>query len=798
MDRSSASRAFDDLMDSFDAQACYDSTSIDGISNNANVQLQSRDPDAMIIDIDPPSLPPQLTPPRPRRPRRIESEAMDIDFTRPSLLFPSHLPFTAPALVRPRQVDSEDMQIDQEPQASTSAVTIPSPPPQARISNASSAIDFSSTTFGFGFDLPLSPSPLNEFAVRRQGAGPSRTPRRTGGAPASTTILNSRHVPSPYATSRPTPRHLPARSSPTTGVERARRATAPNPMTAYQLSLQPGTWEQQDFRLKMGFKFPRAIEKEVPPQWLKWGPPAAFYEGETMDVGFDLKVFNKNGLQSDILDSVQIGFTSLLELFDDNGQSIGSRIIFDMALPTNAVKEWKAEHTRRNLQQRNERPHEPERLPHGTYTWRFSLKVGHNSARMNHVLIPSHKTAHYKISHKVSVALISSRPAAAQGYPAIISCTELDYHILPCMAPDTRSPRLAKIEHRMPAATKRQANVMRDRRWNHFTISPQLETLTFSPAGRSKVPINLKIEFSSGDPHDIFIRLSLVKRVYMRRNRTTSLEEEMMDIVEPAIPTGDVEQQEQGWVDHMKEETEVVSRWTWMNLQRKNLYDSYTTSFKDIWLPFVPDVAPWTWTHGYTTRLDLEPHHVPSKAVGASSWFSPSFQSATLLDADYSEHTHCSTRFFLLITAGFASQPLQTIFENISYLNPDIHIPKAFEWTDACAPTLSNINGASLTDPFSPIPPNPKVPSYHTRPSFPGEMRTTQQELLISSVSEPNLAVVVDRMPDSARRQQDEFLTLGEDEDLWRRPPPDYQTALRSEPQNEVVPVARAIEVRQE
>lgn len=540
---------------------------------------------------------------------------------------------------------------------------------------------------------------------------------------------------------------------------------------------------------------------------------------------------------------MMLGVTGILEILDaeksrKSGKQVvkSSRMIADFATDlTNGLKIWRRDaapivkeklriereyRTHYNVPTEDlEDPSWDEMLAPGTFMLPLSMKIP-----CSEKLPPSFESSHFRIRYTMSLAIFGSR-FMPDGKPEILHVHSVPFHILPSTLPtpppqipilthDTRKAGfLAGISRALSLGGPAQAGLSTGRSSSDKTcthlVCPSIPTTTFSPG--SVVPVTLRIADCPTEPTDLYVRLSLIRKVYVRDSQYEATNEW-------GLPD------EMFLEEFCKEEEEVVSRWGYVPYSIRADQGATPGSkaqviISDITLP-IGGAGMSEWQHGYSTHLDLGPAPAPTMKHGECSWFSPALSERQPVKADYERYVHASTRHFISIEVGFASSELSDTLYEISESIPEMDIPAPNTFSAPCPPTLSALSGLSINNPF------PVAASCRTKrsqsspfqhapqlPSFPGKLKEILIPITIGSVAEPQMSCIVNRLNEAAQasiipptpsrpqraataeesaeraaRDLDEseverFERVGSDgEEAWILAPPCYKAALAAVP----------------
>ncbi|KAM0793165.1 hypothetical protein ACM66B_000639 [Microbotryomycetes sp. NB124-2] len=603
-------------------------------------------------------------------------------------------------------------------------------------------------------------------------------------------------------------------------------------------------WCSTDFSLKLMFTQPAsagASQLSSPDAGDDHSLPPAFFPAARISFAPRLRISNPAGLPYSSLGGMHLGVTGMCEALNPDGTVRTKRMIADFCIDlTSGLGIWKrdAETARRRNGHAPEQPGH-ERLPAGTYVLPLKMKIPDSDR-----LPPSFADKNFRIHYTMSIAIFSAAKGVT-GLPRRLKVFSLPFDILPATLPTTppelpsltyehKKGMLASLVHSFPfSGTKLETG--------YHIVMPSLPTSHFSPGSHASVPVSLRIVDRPLEPTDLYIRLAIVRRVYVRESTSHSLtvavEKEWG--LAPGQSLSSVGCPEDAALEPWcTEEEEVVSRWGWIPYASRPGAEPTEQSevvIRDVALPLSGTSAAG-WTHGYSATLDLEPTTVPGQNHGDCSWFSPAFRHRAPVEKEYAKHLHVSTRFFLAIEVGFATPQLGDVLRKLGSCSPDMDIPMPNTFTTPSSPRASTVSGLSVTNPFH-VPCNSATRNAASAAvpaspcTFPGTMRELMIPLTIGSVAEPTtnrigpLASVATRSSSSggsadesqgyndeatvsqdeseARRRRaerdarqdrgearstsrvDEFLNDGDDgacERAWLCAPPAYEDALKTVP----------------
>lgn len=407
----------------------------------------------------------------------------------------------------------------------------------------------------------------------------------------------------------------------------------------------------------------------------------------------------------------------------------------------------------------------------------------------------------------MSIALFSTMQSA-NGTPRRLKVFSIPFHVLPSTLPSP-APELPVLTHDHKKGVF--ASLMkslsfssspRQTETGYHIVYPSLPTSHFSPGAHASIPVSLRIVDRPLEPTDLYIRLAIVRKTYVRESSSMSLANAIED--EWGLGTG-VSLAAMGYPEEVivepwcKEEEEIVSRWGWVPYSARPGADPTQKAevvINDIALPLIGSNGIG-WDHGYSTALDLEPTSTPTLTHGECSWFSPSFRNRPPISKEYSKHVHVSSRFFLSVEVGFASPQLRETLSALGDESPDLELPQPNTFTRPTTPRTSAYSGQSLSNPFH-------VPSARSRQSaatpasslpFPGKLRELFIPITIGSVAEPGLACFSQERSEaentSRRQEREQREERGEDvrsaegegpEGAWLCAPPKYEEAVKVAP----------------
>ncbi|GAA5870140.1 hypothetical protein JCM16303_001905 [Sporobolomyces ruberrimus] len=592
--------------------------------------------------------------------------------------------------------------------------------------------------------------------------------------------------------------------------------TPPKPTLTRTISQTPTSndpWAGAEFSLKLLFTSGNSSSSPsshcASPDEADQTLPPAFFPSQRISFSPRLRITSANGLAFSSLGGMHLGVTGMCETLDSDGQVKSKRMIADFCIDlSSGLKIWKrdADNARKAAAHRAGRVDDVEdnetRLPPGTYVLPLSMKVP-NSER----LPPSFECAQFRISYTMSIALFSTMQSA-NGTPRRLKVFSIPFHVLPSTLPSP-APELPVLTHDHKKGVF--ASLMkslsfssspRQTETGYHIVYPSLPTSHFSPGAHASIPVSLRIVDRPLEPTDLYIRLAIVRKTYVRESSSMSLANAIED--EWGLGTG-VSLAAMGYPEEVivepwcKEEEEIVSRWGWVPYSARPGADPTQKAevvINDIALPLIGSNGIG-WDHGYSTALDLEPTSTPTLTHGECSWFSPSFRNRPPISKEYSKHVHVSSRFFLSVEVGFASPQLRETLSALGDESPDLELPQPNTFTRPTTPRTSAYSGQSLSNPFH-------VPSARSRQSaatpasslpFPGKLRELFIPITIGSVAEPGLACFSQERSEaentSRRQEREQREERGEDvrsaegegpEGAWLCAPPKYEEAVKVAP----------------
>ncbi|BGP44900.1 hypothetical protein JCM10450v2_000715 [Rhodotorula kratochvilovae] len=687
----------------------------------------------------------------------------------------------AAALARPRTVEPWAERDDlAECPSSPSSCGSPSLP-NSPFSDATSCAMTPSSSAG-SFCLPPPAHHLPSFAS-------ASTLAHSASAPALSTVLPPPPPPKPVA-------------------------TIPRTVSAPTLPVSNDPWHGADFSLKLLFtsgNVPVANSHSPTSEEPEHTLPPAFFPSQRISFSPRLRIASAAGLAFSSLGGMHLGVTGMCETLDGDGNVKSKRMIADFCIDlSSGLRIWKrdAETARKAAAQRLGRVDLEDdgdtRLPPGTYVLPLSMKVP-NSDR----LPPSFECAQFRISYTMSIALFSALKNS-NGTPRRLKVFSVPFHVLPSTLP-APAPELPVLTHEYRKgvfASLMQTLTLsspKPHETGFHIVYPSLPTSHFSPGAHASIPVSLRIVDRPLEPTDLYIRLALVRKTYVRESPQGSLAQAIEDEwgLGAGVSLAALGYPEEVIVDPWcKEEEEIVSRWGWVPYSSRPGADPSEKAevvIKDISLPLC-GADGRGWNHGYSTSLDLEPTSVPTSTHGECSWFSPAFRARPPVAKEYGKHVHVSTRFFLSIEVGFASPALRDTLAALQAQSPDLELPRANAFTAPASPRTSVFSGQSTSNPFfvpstrSPrrVPPGAEATPAGALP-FPGKLRELFIPITVGSVAEPGLACLVATEGETAQRRQEREAReeRGEDasavhgegpEGAWMCAPPRYEDALRSAP----------------
>ncbi|TNY21096.1 Proteophosphoglycan ppg4 [Rhodotorula diobovata] len=698
----------------------------------------------------------------------------------------------AAALARPRTVEpwAERDDLAECPLSPSSCGTSSPFPslPNSPFSDATScAMTPSSSAGSFCLPPPAAHPPIPSFASS------GSTLAHSSSAPALSTILPPRPPPKPPVAAPLLPR------------------TVSVPSLGPVVSTDP--WHGVDFSLKLLFTAGNAPTpnshtapaSDEPEHTL----PPAFFPSQRISFSPRLRIASQAGLAFSSLGGMHLGVTGMCETLDGEGNVKSKRMIADFCIDlSSGLRIWKrdADTARKAAAQKLGRVDLEDdgetRLPPGTYVLPLSMKVP-NSDR----LPPSFECAQFRISYTMSIALFSA-VKNANGTPRRLKVFSVPFHVLPSTLP-APAPELPVLTHEYRKgvfASLMQTLTLSSPKPNdtgYHIVHPSLPTSHFSPGAHASIPVSLRIVDRPLEPTDLYIRLALVRKTYVRESSQGSLAQAIEDEwgLGPGASLAALGYPEEVIVEPWcKEEEEIVSRWGWIPYSSRPGADPTEKAevvIRDIALP-LHGADGRGWTHGYSTSLDLEPTSVPSTTHGECSWFSPAFRGRPPVAKEYGKHVHVSTRFFLSIEVGFATPALRDTLDALHSQSPDLELPRPNAFTAPASPRASVYSGQSTSNPFH-VPASRSRPAAGSMPTpagalpFPGKLRELLIPVTIGSVAEPGLACLSGEGGETAQRRQEREAReeRGEDaralhgegpEGAWLCAPPVYEEALRTAP----------------
>ncbi|GAA5950375.1 hypothetical protein JCM3765_004524 [Sporobolomyces pararoseus] len=590
--------------------------------------------------------------------------------------------------------------------------------------------------------------------------------------------------------------------------------TPSKPTSTRTISQTPSSndpWAGTDFSLKLLFTSGNSSSSSNshPQDEGEQTLPPAFFPSQRISFSPRLRITSANGLAFSSLGGMHLGVTGMCETLDTDGSVKSKRMIADFCIDlSSGLKIWKrdADNARKAAAQRAGRVDDVDetetRLPPGTYVLPLSMKVP-NSER----LPPSFECPQFRISYTMSIALFSTMQSA-NGTPRRLKVFSIPFHVLPSTLPSP-APELPVLTHDHKKGVF--ASLMkslsfssspRQTETGYHIVYPSLPTSHFSPGSHASIPVSLRIVDRPLEPTDLYIRLAIVRKTYVRESSSMSLASAIEE--EWGLGTG-VSLSAMGYPEEVivepwcKEEEEIVSRWGWVPYSARPGADPTQKAevvINDIALPLIGSNG-MGWDHGYSTALDLEPTSTPSLTHGECSWFSPSFRNRPPISKEYSKHVHVSSRFFLSVEVGFASPQLRETLSALGQESPDLELPQPNTFTRPTSPRTSAYSGASISNPFH-VPSARSRHSAATPPSslpFPGKLRELFIPITIGSVAEPGLACFTQERTEaenaSRRQEREQREERGEDvrsaegegpEGAWLCAPPQYEEAVKVAP----------------
>ncbi|GAA5980183.1 hypothetical protein JCM10908_001565 [Rhodotorula pacifica] len=588
-----------------------------------------------------------------------------------------------------------------------------------------------------------------------------------------------------------------------------REPTLPRAVSTPALPPSPPAdpWQGVDFSLKLLFTPSATGGGRASPngdESLESTLPPAFFPSQRISFSPRLRIASAAGLPFSSLGGMHLGVTGMCEILDEQGAVRSQRMIADFCIDlTSGLRVWRRDAEAAARQSRTATKDEDVRLPPGTYVLPLSMKVP-NSDR----LPPSYECAQFRITYTMSIALFSAA-TNSNGTPRRLKVFSVPFHVLPSTLP-APAPELPSLTHDHKKGVFE--SLMRSLSFSSpklhetgfHTVIPSLPTSHYSPGASAAVPVSLRIVDRPLEPTDLYVRLAIVRKVYVRQSARVGLERAIEERwgLEEGVPISTLGYPEEMLVEPWcVEEEEIVSRWGWIPYSARpgaNPEEENEIQLDDIMLPLC-GADGRGWTHGYSSSLDLEPSAIPATTHGDCSWFSPAFRTRAPVASEYGQHVHVSSRFYLSVEIGFAPPTLGETLEQLHRQTPDLAIPRPFEFTTPSTPTTSVYSGLSTSNPFF-VPSTRATPVQATTPAsplaFPGKLRELLIPITIGSVAEPGLACLGGAVTSSAesearRRDREAREERGEDaravhgegeEGAWLCAPPDYAAALESAP----------------
>ncbi|KAM0752183.1 hypothetical protein T439DRAFT_379283 [Meredithblackwellia eburnea MCA 4105] len=660
----------------------------------------------------------------------------------------------------------------------------------------------------------------------------------------SSPTTTSTSCPSPSSSGRP----LPTPESFDFSHSHIHQQKRPAKSTPPPTPPKPQTWSNESFSLKLFFTNnnlnPPSGDDDDPVSSGGNNPfsehhlPPAFFPSQRISFTPRLRVIAPEGLPYSAIGGMHLGVTGMCETLDPNGNILSKRMIADFTTNLGTgINMWKRDGldaARKLALDKSVRDGERAgradfvdesdlRLPPGTYKLPLTMKIP-DSER----LPPSFECSQFRIHYTMSVAIFSTA-TTSDGTPQRLKVFSVPFHILPSTLP-TPAPELPILTHdhkksvfssllkSFSFGSSSSSSSPRSDSGFHI-VFPSLPTSHYSPGSHASIPVTLRVVDRPLEPTDLYFRLALVRRTYVRESSHTSLATAIDD--EWGLGMG-VTPQALGYSEDVllepwcKEEVEIVSRWGWVPYASRpgaNPHEKAEVVIQDIALPLSgPDGQGWS--HGYSTCLDIEPVSVPSQTHGTCSWFSPAFRSRAPVAKEYARHVHLSARFYLSVQVGFANPSLGEVLKAVGSISPDMEIARPNNFTQPRAPGVSAFSGASLVNPFAAAASSSRgggggggggggrnsssnssssTSPFNNPPSFPGKLRELFIPLTIGSVAEPSLDCIAragDTESAAQRREREMREERGEDvrslgegpEGAWLCAPPRYEDALRSVP----------------
>ncbi|KAK4058099.1 hypothetical protein OIO90_000838 [Microbotryomycetes sp. JL221] len=582
-------------------------------------------------------------------------------------------------------------------------------------------------------------------------ASSSRSQSPFGSAPGSPITQPSSCALTPSSSSEGYALPKPVAARPEGEARQVRTTAVVSAQSTCDLPTSNEEWCSSDFSLKLTFTHSNHAQTSNlslnGPEQEDASAPPAFFPSSRIAFAPKVRIANPAGLPYTSLGGMHLGITGMCEVLNPDGSTRTKRMIADFCIDlTSGLALWKrdAERARQKNGHARQVPGQ-ERLPAGTYLLPLKMKIPDCDR-----LPPSFASRQFRIHYTMSVAVFSATRGVS-GLPRRLKVFSLPFHILPATLPcpppqlpslsyEHKKGMLASLVHSLPFSGGKLET-------GYHVVMPSMPTSHFSPGSHSSVPVSLRIVDRPLEPTDLYIRLAIVRRIYVRESNSKSLASAVETEwgLSPGETLASVGCPEDAAVDPWcKEEEEIVSRWGWIPYASRpgsNPFEQSEVVIKDIALP-LSGADGSGWQHGYTSMLDLVPTTVPRQSHGECSWFSPAFRHRAPVENEYAKHLHVSTRFFLSIEIGFATPQLGDVLQRLGSQSPDMEIPMPNTFTSPASPQVSMVSGLSLSNPFhvpsSSASRNAVSSGTPASPqAFPGTMRELMIPLTIGSVAEP-------------------------------------------------------------
>ncbi|KAI5476087.1 hypothetical protein MNV49_000459 [Pseudohyphozyma bogoriensis] len=236
--------------------------------------------------------------------------------------------------------------------------------------------------------------------------------------------------------------------------------------------------------------------------------PPAFFPVSKISFAPRLRVTNPDGLPYSALGGMHLGVTGMCEMLNPDGSIKTKGMIADFCTDLTAgLAIWKrdAEAAMTPAQRIAAESHKG-RLPTGTP--------------------PSFECTQFRIYYAMSITLFSSSLSTSKT-PLRLKVFSVPFHVFPSTLPSP-APELPMLTHNhkkgVLASLFKSLSFTSPRVENgHHIVFPPLPTSHFSPGSQASIPVSLRIVDRPLEPTDLYIRLAVGRKTYVRGSLHSSL-----------------------------------------------------------------------------------------------------------------------------------------------------------------------------------------------------------------------------------------------------------------------------------